>query len=44
MKVGNPRDTHVKAVASAFQKILRGSKLTWYVKHKEKKTIGLTEM
>jgi len=29
--VGDPRDTRVKVVASAFQKILRGSKLTWYM-------------
>jgi len=30
-KVGDPRDTRVKVVASAFQKILRGPKLTWYM-------------
>jgi len=28
--VGNTHDTHVEQVVSSFQKILRGSQLTWY--------------
>jgi len=28
--VGNMHDTHVEQVVSSFQKILRGSQLTWY--------------
>jgi len=29
--VGNPHGTHVEQVVSSFQKILRGSQLTWYI-------------
>jgi len=29
--VGNTHGTHVEQVVSSFQKILRGSQLTWYV-------------
>jgi len=29
--VGNTHDTHVEQVVSSFQKILRGSQLTWYL-------------
>jgi len=29
--VGNTHDTHVEQVISSFQKILRGSQLTWYM-------------
>jgi len=29
--VGNTHGTHVEQVASSFQKILRGSQLTWYM-------------
>jgi len=28
--VGNTRGTHVEQIVSSFQKILRGSQLTWY--------------
>jgi len=28
--VGNTHDTHVEQVVSSFQKIFRGSQLTWY--------------
>ena len=28
--VGNTHGTHVEQVVSSFQKILRGSQLTWY--------------
>jgi len=30
--VGNTHGTHVEQVVSSFQKILRGSQLTWYIK------------
>ena len=29
--VGNTHGTHVEQVVSSFQKILRGSQLTWYI-------------
>ena len=29
--VGNTHGTHVEQVVSSFQKILRGSKLAWYI-------------
>jgi len=29
--VGNTHGSHVKQVVSSFQKILRGSQLTWYI-------------
>jgi len=42
--VGNTHDTHVEQVVSSFQKIFRGSQLTWYFFSKLEVILGVIPM